>query len=292
MAQRLIQTGIAEFLTLFLTAGNPTQSSRGMPIRVRVVASAVASALVRAFRPRKLPGWFISILGLIERLLLWDDRIRLAYDATRELGGEPALLVNTLLSPWTGMAMIAAGLAYVVFVGEPEHGVQRHRWWPMVGWSVFALCATWIIIALGYGLLELYVREQVAIRGSPVWQLTEGQRENLGGLLDQKPQAERFDVKFAVLIGSTQSQTYGNDLEQVLLTHHWTATGGMDTNMRPDLLGLNLCVPPEIKAVSDAPANMIWFGNVLAQAGIKFGVCSFNMPKGEFMVLVGSRPPN
>jgi hypothetical protein len=233
----------------------------------------------------------MSVLGALKTVDEWSETVRLAYDAMRELGGEPALVADVLSSPWAGLAMIAGGMAYVVFVGEPKQGVQRHPGWPVLGWSVFGVCLTALLVGFGYGMLEVYVREQVAVRNSPVWHPTEEQKHKLGLLLDQTPEAERFDVKMGTLIGSTQSQTYGGDLIQLFIDHHWKATGSMDATIRPDLVGLYICISPDIKSDAQIPVSANWLSGAFVQAGIKHSQCTFGVPKDGFIVLIGSRPP-
>jgi hypothetical protein len=120
-----------------------------------------AASFRRPFIPRKWPGWATVALGLSERLLPWEDRVRFFYDVVREMGGDIGTVASLIESSIFSVVLVLAGLAYVIFVGEPEKGVQRHPWWPYIGWSVFGLCFTAMIVTAGYGAIEIYVRTQI-----------------------------------------------------------------------------------------------------------------------------------
>jgi hypothetical protein len=45
-------------------------------------------------------------------------------------------------SQWIALALIAFGLLYIIFVGEPRSGVQRHPFLPYLGWIIVAFVAT------------------------------------------------------------------------------------------------------------------------------------------------------
>jgi len=112
-----------------------------------------AASFRRPFTPRKWPGWATAALGLSQKILPWEERIRFFYHVVREMGGDPALLASLVESSLFSVALIVAGLTYVIFIGEPEQGVQRHPWWPYIGWSVFGLCLTAMIVTAGYGAI-------------------------------------------------------------------------------------------------------------------------------------------
>ncbi len=108
-----------------------------------------------SFNPRrllaryKLPGWLISLLGVVQRLSGWEDHIRFTFDAVKEMGGDPALFASIASSWITSAGLIVAGMAYVVFVGEPKEGTLRHPWLPVIGWSVFGTCAVALSLLIG-----------------------------------------------------------------------------------------------------------------------------------------------
>jgi hypothetical protein len=69
---------------------------------------------------------------------------------SQSLGDTTALMTTVILWPWTGIIMIASGVLYVILVGEPTSGAQRHHWWPYVGWAIVAF------IFVSMALLALY----------------------------------------------------------------------------------------------------------------------------------------
>jgi hypothetical protein len=83
-----------------------------------------------------------------------------------------------------GLLVLGLGILYLVFIGEPEKGVQRHHWWPYVGWAIFAFAAITVILAGGYGALELRVQSETTKRLiTPDRHLSEDQKERLKTLL-------------------------------------------------------------------------------------------------------------
>jgi len=65
-------------------------------------------------------------------------------------------------SPYFSVALAIAGIAWLVLVGEPRKGVQRHHWLPYLGWIVFAICFTAIVLTAGWGAIQVYARNAVA----------------------------------------------------------------------------------------------------------------------------------
>jgi hypothetical protein len=114
------------------------------------------------FSLRRLPGLALALLGLGWRLLDYLGRTDIFIRIVESTGGRPAMIASALSSIWFSVGLVLVGIAYVVFVGEPEKGAQRHPWWPYVGWSVFAVCLTAIILVPTYGAIELYIRTQIA----------------------------------------------------------------------------------------------------------------------------------
>jgi hypothetical protein len=121
---------------------------------------------LRKLRPflslRKLPGVLLTAFGLGWKLLDIGGRLDLFIRIAESMGGSLALLATALLSPWTSVGLVAVGVGYVVFVGEPEKGAQRHPWWPYAGWALLACSVLSLLIVAGWGAIEFYVREEVA----------------------------------------------------------------------------------------------------------------------------------
>jgi hypothetical protein len=102
------------------------------------------------------------------------------------------------------------------------------------------------------------------------WHLSVEEREKLGRALEAVPQADRFTVDVHALIGSSQSQMFKDDLAIAIDAHGWKATGGVDTGVRSDLVGLYIIVKPEVKTEKDLPKEAVAFGKLLRQAGVRF----------------------
>ena len=244
------------------------------PIKARLQTAVFE----RPFAFRKWPGWAVIVLGFGERAALYEERIREAFHIVRDMGAEPEAIVSALESPWFSAALVIAGVGYLIFVGEPREGVQRHPWWPYVGWSVFAFCLTAIVLVPTVGAIEIYLNREVNQRVSDFqrraaptfWSLTDGQKQILAAVLASIPEKERFPVQSMVLIGSTQSQAYGQEISNVFTANQWTMNGTMDTTLRPDLLGLHIVVPEGAKSDDDLSPNTKKLAEILFRAQIRF----------------------
>jgi hypothetical protein len=134
------------------------------------------ASLRSAFSPRKWPGYALTLLGLGQTFVHygWDvlhigGRLDVLWRVAESLGATTALVTSVILWPWTGIILIVSGVLYVVFVGEPTIGVQRHHWWPYVGWAIVAFVFVSMALPALYGALELYIRSEIAkgIAGAP-----------------------------------------------------------------------------------------------------------------------------
>ena len=95
----------------------------------------------------KWPGWSFIILGIITWVPDWKARLDFWVDIAHNSGaGLIAMIATVMASRYLSPALIAIGLVYLGVVGEPRRGVQRHPWWPYVGWIAFGLCATAIFV--------------------------------------------------------------------------------------------------------------------------------------------------
>ena len=127
------------------------------------------SSLRSAFSPRKWPGYALSLLGLGQTLYHWGwslldigGRLDTLWRIAESVGGTPAMLTTAILWPWTGIILIISGVMYVVFVGEPTSGVQRHHSWPYVGWAIAAFVFVSMAGTALYGAMELHIRSEIA----------------------------------------------------------------------------------------------------------------------------------
>jgi hypothetical protein len=98
----------------------------------------------------------------------WKARIEFWFDAARGMGGHMGTIATVVASPYFNFGLSAFGVAWLIFIGEPVRGVQRDPRWRYVGWSIFAICLTAIIVTAGYGAIEIYIREEIATRQATI----------------------------------------------------------------------------------------------------------------------------
>ena len=260
---------------------------------------SILARLRRLFTRIKLPGWLVLILLALREIPDWKHRIDFWIEVARHMGGGLSILAGILASSFFTPALATLAILYLLFVGEPKQGVQRHPWWPYFGWLVFAFCFATIAVPIGYGALEIYLNAQVNSRvgefqrqAAPTfWRPTNGQKQLLGAALSMVPEKDRFQIQVLTLISSNQSQTYANELLSVFADNHWMANGTMDTRLRPDLLGLYLVVSPDVQSQSDAPIGAQKLSEILIKAQIPFKIGHMpGLPKDSFALAVGAGP--
>ena len=207
-------------------------------------------------------------------------------------------------SPFLSPALILIGLAYLALVGEPKRGVQRHPWWPYVGWIAFVVCTTAIFVTTVVGYVEISIQRQVGFQidvlqnkllGSPIfWHLPEYNKTLLGAALDKINEKDRFDVPAKCLISSAGSQTYLTDVYEVFAAHHWKFQANcLFSNVKPDLLGVWISVNEDIKKVEDVPPHAKILSDLLTAAQIRFQWANDKIPKEQFSLVIGYGPaPN
>lgn len=119
----------------------------------------IARAKLMVTQPIKLPGW--AALLLFVYTIIPDTISRLSFwiETAKTTGGYIAYAATAVSSPYFGPALLVAGLGWILFVGEPAKGVQRHHWLRYIGWSVIAVCVTAIIVTATYGWFELKLRQ-------------------------------------------------------------------------------------------------------------------------------------
>jgi hypothetical protein len=142
---------------------NPTPPAP--PARAQPSSRRRISAL---FTQPKLPAWAFILLGMIQWIPDWKSRIEFWLDAARSTGGYMGTVAAAIASPYFSVGLSVFGVAWLIFIGEPAQGVQRDPRWRFVGWSVFAVCLTAIIVTAGSGAIEIYIREQIATRQATI----------------------------------------------------------------------------------------------------------------------------
>jgi hypothetical protein len=230
-------------------------------------------------QPIKLPGWAAILFAVFVFFPDWHARIEFWLHVVHEAGGKMSVLASAIASPYFSPALAAAGLIWVLFVGEPR-GVQRHHWLRYVGWSVFLICATTVVSVAAYGALEVYIQEQVSSRDKqlqeraavrPVfWHLTDAQKTALRFELSQVPEADRFEIK-AKCLPDAGSRAFLEDLYAVLAEEKWKMTANcFFSNIRASLTGTGIIVSKkwEGKLISDRPKNIQTFNTMFFNAKI------------------------
>lgn len=248
----------------------------------------------RLFARRKLPAWAFFVLSAIEQIPDWKGRLDFWMESAREADGYLGVAAIMIASPYFSVGLVAAGVAWLLFVGEPQKGVQRHAWLPYLGWGLFAVCLTAVVVTAGWGAIQFYIREKIAISSqSQFWYLSDIQKKNLGAVLDSVPPDQRFPIVFEEVFGNAQALTMANDLGEVFVDHGWKITGSQSTTLRPDLQGINFVIELSFpRRDKDQPPHGIELWRIFNQAGIKTSAVWLPGFKNDSLVLaIGSRPP-
>lgn len=260
--------------------------------------------------PIKLPGWAALAITAIEIVPDWKDRLDFWLSVAKNTGGYLAMIAAVIASPFFTPSLLTAGLAWIAFAGEAPKGVQRHHWLRYVGWSIFLICFTLIVVTVGYGALTIYVQRQVSTTDSalqkqytvkPVyWHLTDAQRTELGAAIDKVPVDQRFMIQIKCL-PDAGSRTFVEDLGDVFYKHDWKQIHGdcFFSTVRPDVTGLYIGLSKSLwdkltgkdfHASSDK--NLIQLAEMLQSATINFQWSLFDdgTKEDHFYLVVGNAP--
>jgi hypothetical protein len=249
----------------------------------------------RVFTRRKLPAWAVFALLVIEQIPDWKARLDFWLAAAREAGGYAGAAAAMIGSPYFSLGLAVAGVLWLIFVGEPRKGVQRHHWLPYLGWGLFVVCLTAIVLTAGWGAINIYINEQAEKLSGPGWHLTTTQHENFVKAIDAVPMKDRFPVTISDLWASTQSQSMASEIAEIFQSHQWQASVRLDTSLRPDIIGINIVFNPLslMRKDKDLPFHGEDMAIILQKAGIPFGwgaIPTFDDNSVE--LAIGSRPPN
>jgi hypothetical protein len=122
------------------------------------------------------------------------------------------------------------------------------------------------------------------------WHLTKSQKTKLSTIL-KSSKSDRFPINIQALIGSVQSQMYKDDLAIIFHDKGWEVSGGVDTGLRPDLLGLYIAISPEITKDEDLPVNAKGLADILTRADIAFQFAHRpGLARDAIQLNVGSKP--
>jgi len=255
----------------------------------------------RLFRRRKIPAWIAIVYVVVTEVPHWKHRIDFWLGTVVAMGGLLSHVAAVFAWPYFSYVLLFAGFAYLIFVGEPARGVQRHPWWPYLAGSVFSLCVTAMVVTAGWGAIQVYIQREISHRdaeiqqralGTPVfWHLSDYSRNTLKFELDKVPTDDRFPVQIKCLPDSI-SRTFVNDIGQIFLDEQWKLTTNcLSSNVRPDLLGIYISVAKSITRAEDAPPNARKLANILGVTGILFEWSADASTKdGEFFLVIGNGP--
>jgi hypothetical protein len=90
----------------------------------------------RLFGHWKWPGWLAFFYLVITEIPDWGHRVEFWFDTVKAMGGALGVIAIIVASSYFRWTLFIGSVGYLIFVGEPNRGVQRHYWWPYVGWSV------------------------------------------------------------------------------------------------------------------------------------------------------------
>jgi hypothetical protein len=249
----------------------------------------------------KLPGWAAILFAIITGIPDWKSRLDFWLGAVVAAGGYLGMVAAAIASPYFSPGLALAGLAYLLFVGEPKKGVQRHPWWPYVGWSIVSICFAATALTAIIGGVQISIKQQVgqqiqefqkqAFEAPMFWHLTEWEKYSLGYALDKIKDVDRFKINIRCL-PDANPRTFVEDIAKVFLDHKWNVEANcFFSNVRPDLVGLFIGVSKETNGkIDQAPANARTLARLLDEAGISYGVALGENKKDEFSLVVGNAP--
>jgi hypothetical protein len=118
--------------------------------------------LRRLFNRRQWPAWAIGLYLVITEVPDWRHRLDFWLDTAESVNPYLGIVAAVLSSGYFRWGLFGAAVGYLILVGEPRRGVQRHHWWPYLAWTVLAICVTAVIITAGVGYFELRVRKAIS----------------------------------------------------------------------------------------------------------------------------------
>jgi hypothetical protein len=220
------------------------------------------------FSLRRIWGLGILAIGLLLQLGRWGwtaadylGRLDVLWRIVETMGGTPALFASVISSWQFSLALIVIGLAYTIFVGEPEVGTQRHAWWPYAAASVFFVCVAVIASVSIYGWFEVQLRRaydqgQAGLQRSTPDVPRPNQPSPYSASRELTPDQIRIliaefslakdtikEVHILVPMGDSEAIVYSTQLRDVLQRSGIMTNFGYALPFGPDDVGLSIRVP-------------------------------------------------
>lgn len=252
----------------------------------------------------KIPAWATIALLFVKEIPDWKSRFDFWLTAAKALGGAPGMIASIVMSSYFAPIAGVVAAAYIVLIGEPKKGTQRHHWWPYFGWIVFGFLLSSMVVTGIIGYVEIYVKEEVGKRDEVIqkqavvrpvfWHLTDFEKTSLAFALDQTPEDNRFQVQVRCL-PDAGSRTLVEDLGQVFLDHNWKITANcFFSDVRPDLIGiyLGLAKKHANKKLGELPEHAQTLAKIFQDAHInaQWALDKDDSLGDEVVIIVGNAP--
>jgi hypothetical protein len=251
----------------------------------------------------KIPAWLVIILLVVREIPDWKSRYDFWLTAAKSLGGVPGMIASVIASGYFAPSVGLVAAAYILLVGEPKT-VQRHHWWPYIGWSIFGLMLTVMVVTGIVGYVEIYIKEEVSKRDDAIqkqsavrptfWHLTDLQKTSLAFALEHIPENELFPIQMKCL-PDAGSRTYVEELAQIFIDHQWKVTANcMFSNVRPDLTGLYIGIAKKHggKPMKELPEHLQIIGKLFDDAKLpgQWALDNDDSLGDEPTIVVGNAP--
>jgi hypothetical protein len=130
------------------------------------IVQRVTGALLGQFN---VPGWLLIIIAIFIGVPDWNSRVEFWLSVAQSSGGHMSMAAKILLWPYFAPALAVIGIVYLVVVNRFESRLARHPILPIVAWTGVVICFVAITLTVGYGAVEIYIRQEIAkgITGIP-----------------------------------------------------------------------------------------------------------------------------
>jgi len=254
---------------------------------------------VRALFTRvKVPGWLCLLYLAFQGIPDWKGRLDFWLSFAQSMGGYASPIATILLWPYFNLVLAATGIAWLLLVGEPTKGVQRHPWIKYLSEAFAAICFVALLLTAGYGYFQMRVSEaskalqqmEVSRSGPAFWRLTDASKAKLIDALDKTPVENRFLIN-AQCLPDAISRTYMVELGKIFLDHRWQFSLNCFVNdLRPDLLGLYIDINKEYQGPNELPADIKKLAEILEAADIPFVFAQDDLREDEWYLNGGNGP--